>query len=120
MLDHFGSVFGLIKDKRSLLMIPCYSHIKILFGFAKISRFPFLHEPFLVGEYLQLVAVQKKGIVNINDYQNNILAYEFNIYTRIRSASLETKVYKAFVEQLVPLKGCLLKTIDGLSKATDL
>ena len=119
-LNHFGSIFGLIKDKRSLSIISYYSHTKIFFGFAKISRFPFLHEPFLVGEYLQLVAVQKKGIVNINDYQNNILAYEFNIYTRIRSASLETKVYKAFVEQLVPLKGCLLKIIDGLSKATDL
>ena len=120
ILDHFGSIFGLIKDKRSLLMIPCYSHTKIFFGFAKISRFPFLHELLLVREYLQLVAAQEKSIVNINDYQNNTLAYEFNIYTRTRSAFLETKVYKAFVEQLIPLKGCLLKTIDGLLKATDL
>ena len=113
MLNHFGSIFGLIKDKRFLLTISCYSHIKI-------SRFPFLHELLLVGEYLWLVAAQEKSIVNINDYQNNILAYEFNIYTRIRSISLETEVCKAFVEQLVPLKGCLFKTIDSLSKAIDL
>ena len=119
-LNHFGSVFSLMKDKRFLLLIPCYSHTKIFFGFAKISRFPFLHELLLVEEYLQLVAAQEKSIVNINDYQNNILAYEFNIYTRVKSASLETEVYKTFVKQLVLLKGCLFKTIDGLLKATDL
>ena len=101
-------------------MISCYSHTKIFFGFAKIFRFPFLHELLLIREYLQLVAAQEKNIININDYQNNILAYELNIYTRIRNASLETEVYKAFVEKLVSLKGCLFKTIDGLLKATDI
>ena len=103
--NHFGSILGLIKDKRFL---------------STISWFPFLHKLLPVGEYLWFVATQEKSIVNVNDYQNNILAYEFNICTRIRSASLETKVYKAFVEQLVPLKGYLFKTIDGLSKAIDL
>ena len=119
-------LFSLIRSwyiasrKRYKCLFSCYSYTKIFFGFAKISRFSFLHEFLLVREYLQLVAAQEKSIVNINDYQNNILAHEFNIYPRIRSASLETKVYKAFVEQLVSLKGYLFKTIDGLSKVIDL
>ena len=109
MLDHFGSIFGLIKDKRTLSTIPCYSHTKIFFGFAKISRFPFLHELFLVREYLQLVAAQEKSIVNINDYQNNILAYEFNIYTRIRSAFLKSKSTRLLWSSLFHWKAACLR-----------
>ena len=66
------------------------------------------------------VATHKKSIVNVNEKYNNLFTNDLEISSQVCFTADKLHLQETFVQLLIPLKGRLLQSIDGLLQSTDL
>ena len=71
-------------------------------------------------EDLLFIATHKKSIININEKNNYLFTNDLEISSWVCFTADKFHLQKTFMQLIVPLKGRLLQSIDGLLQSTDL
>ena len=71
-------------------------------------------------EDLCLVTTHKKSIVNINEKDDYFFTNDLVVSSWVCFTADKFHLQETFVQLLVPLKGRLLESVDGLLQSTDL
>ena len=71
-------------------------------------------------EDLLFIATHKKSIVNINEKYDDFFTNDLEVSSWVCFTADKLHLQETFVQLLVPLKGRLLESVNGLFQSTDL